>query len=481
MVVDRNVSATIAWSESMSEGISAELEGIDLGDKRLNRRSKQIIDALAANPEASINSSCEGVNDTIGAYRFFNNPEVEPQRILQPHLEATKRRMQEQAVVLIVQDTTELDYSDHPAKDAGSLNREERLGLYDHTHLALTPEGLCLGVVGQEQFDRAAESLGKSQQRKALPIEEKESFRWLVGYRLASQLQGECRDTQIISVADREADIYDIFVAAQQHDTPADFIIRAKEDRSTPQRDIAAGPAVYRKVREEVSASQVRTTRIIDLPRTPKRQARQAELEIRALRVTVKPPHARSHLPTVTYNVVLAEEVNGPGDGTDVSWLLITTLPIDSVEEILLVIDYYVARWTIEVYFRVLKTGCRVEEIQLETTHRLKNCLAFYKIIAWRVMYVTYLNRECPELPCTAVFDDSEWKSVWRVTTKKEVPEHPPMLSEFVPLLARLGGYNNRPREKPPGPQVIWVGIRRMTDFAAAWLAFGPNEETTRV
>jgi hypothetical protein len=282
-------------------------------------------------------------------------------------------------------------------------------------------------------------------------------------------------------VSDSEADIYDIFLEAEQHPTPADFIIRGKEDRSTPERDLEAGPAVYRKVRDEVSASEIRATRIVDLPQTPKRQARQAELEIRALRVTVKPPHARSRLPQVTYNVVLVEEVGGPGDGTDVSWLLITTLPIDSLEEILLVIDYYVARWTIEVYFRTLKTGCRVEEIQLESVARLKNCLAFYKIIAWRVMHVTFLGRECPTLPCTAVFAESEWKSVWRVTTKKELPEKPPLLSEFIPLVARLGGYNNRAGERPPGPQVIWVGIRRMIDFATAWLAFGPREETTCV
>ena len=465
----------------MDEGISAELFGIDMGDERLNRRSTQLIEALAANPEASINASCEGWGDTVAAYRFFNNSKVDPQRILQPHLEATKRRMQEQPVVLIVQDTTELDYSAHPPEDAGCLNKKERLGLYDHTHLAVTPQRLCLGVVGQEQFDRTPDSLGQSQQRKSLPIEAKESLRWLSGYRLASQLAGECPDTQIVSVSDSEADIYDIFLEAEQHPTPADFIIRGKEDRSTPERDLEAGPAVYRKVRDEVSASEIRATRIVDLPQTPKRQARQAELEIRALRVTVKPPHARSRLPTVTYNVVLVEEVGGPGDGTDVSWLLVTTLPIDSTEEILLVIDYYVARWTIEVYFRTLKTGCRVEEIQLETVARLKNCLAFYKIIAWRVMHVTFLGRECPTLPCTAVFAESEWKSVWRVTTKKELPEKPPLLSEFIPLLARLGGYNNRAGERPPGPQVIWVGIRRMIDFATAWLAFGPREDKTCV
>ena len=461
----------------MCEGIAAELEGIDLGDKRLNRRSERIIEALAADPQASVNSACDGWSDTMAAYRFFDNQAVEPNQILQPHIDATKRRMSEHPVVLILQDTTELDFSAHPPVDAGCLNKDDRFGLYDHTHLAVTPERLCLGVVGAEQFDRTPESLGNTHARRTLPIEQKESFRWLTGYRLASQLAGECSDTQIVSIADREADIYDIFVEAEQHATPADFVIRAKEDRCTPERDPDSGPAVYRKVRDEVSVSEIRATQTIDLPQTPKRAARKAELEIRAIRVAVKPPHARSHLPSVTYSVVLVEEVNGPMDGTDVSWLLITTLPIDSVEDVLRVIDYYVARWIIEVYFRTLKTGCRVEEIQLETTARVKRCLAFYKIIAWRVMYLTYLNRECPSLPCTAVFDESEWKSVWCVTSRQELPETPPTLSEFVALLAQLGGYNNRRTEPPPGPQTIWVAIRRMTDFATAWLSFGPNNE----
>jgi hypothetical protein len=424
-----------------------------------------------------VNAACDGWGETLAAYRFFDNPKVEPDLILQPHVAATKRRMENHPVVLVAQDTTELDFSLHPPEDAGCLNTKDRMGLYDHMHLAITPERLCLGVVGSEQFDRTPESLGNTKKRKNLPIEEKESFRWLTGYRLASELAGECTDTQIVSVADSEADIYDIFLEAERHPTPADFLIRAKEDRSTPERDLDAGPAVYRKVRDEVGASEVLVRKAIDLPQTPKRAARKAELEIRALRVTVKPPHARSQLPTVTLNVVLVEEVNGPQDGTDVSWLLLTTLPIDSIEDVLRVIDYYVARWTIEVYFRVLKTGCRVEEIQLETTRRLKNCLAFYKIIAWRVLHVTYLNRECPSLPCTAVFDDCEWKSVWRVTTKKKLPKNPPALSEFMALLAQLGGYNNRPSEPPPGPQAIWIGIRRMTDFAMAWLAFGPTRE----
>jgi len=461
----------------MCEGIADELQGVDLGDKRLNRRSVRVIESLAANPEASINASCEGWAETLAAYRFFDNDSVTPEQILEPHLRATQRRMRDHPVVLIVQDTTELDYTQHPPKDARCLNYEQRFGLFEHASLAVTPDKLCLGVVGSELFDREAESLGQTNRRRTLPVEEKEGFRWVKGYRLACQLAAECPDTQIVSVADREADMYDIFVDAQrQTGSRADYIIRAQKDRSTLEPDLESGPAAYHKVRDEVSRSKLRTTRTIELSQTPTRAARQAHLEIRAISVDVKPPHARRHLlPSVTHNVVLVTEVGGPDDGTEMCWLLITTLPIETIDDVLRIIDYYVARWTVEVYFRTLKTGCRVEDIQLETTARLKRCLAFYKIIAWRVLYLTYLNRTCPKLPCTAVFAECEWKSVWRVVTKKPLPKKTPTLSRFMELLTQLGGYNNRATDAPPGPQPLWVGLRRMTDFATAWLTFGPE------
>jgi hypothetical protein len=462
----------------MCEGVAEELFGIDLGDIRLNKRSIQVIEALAANPEASINASCDGWTETVAAYRFFDNDAVTPELILQPHLAATKRRMREHPVVLIPQDTTELDYTQHPPKDARCMSYEHRLGLFEHVALAVTPDRLCLGVVGSEFFDREAESLGKTKERRTLPIEEKESFRWLKGYRLACQLASECSDTQIVSVADREADIYDIYVDAQKQTGPrADYVIRAQEDRSTLEPDPESGPAAYHKVREEVSRSKLLATRTIELSQTPKRAARQAHLEIRAIAVDVKPPHARKHLlPSVNVNVVLVQEIGGPDDGAEVRWLLITTLPIETIDDVLRIVEYYRARWVVEVFFRILKTGCRVEDIQLETNARLKRCLAFYKIIAWRVLYLTYLNRTCPKLPCTAVFADCEWKSVWRVVTKKPLPKKTPTLSKFMELLTQLGGYNNRATEAPPGPQPLWVGIRRMTDFATAWIAFGPKQ-----
>jgi hypothetical protein len=463
----------------MCEGIAAELEGIDLGDQRLNKRSKRIMTELAESPELSINASCDGWGDTQAAYRFFDNEVVEPENILEPHVEATKARIRQHAVVLAVQDTTECDYTQHPQKDARCLNSSTRHGVYKHTVLAVTPERLALGVLSSEYFDRDEESLGRTNERRTLPIEEKESFRWLQGYRTATAIAQGCPETLIVNVADREADIYDIFVEAQKTEgVKAEYVIRAKEDRSTLERNPDAGPNAYHKISAQVAASPCLAVREIPLPETAKRAARLATVEIRAMRFTVKPPHARSKLPAVSLNVVFVQEVGGPGDGTDVSWLLLTTLSIDTLEEIECVIQYYCARWVIEIYFRTLKTGCRIEQIQLETLHRLKNCLAFYDIIAWRILHLTYLNRTTPDVPCTAVFTTSEWKSVWTVVKREELPKRTPRLNEIVLLVARLGGYNNRPDEPAPGPQTLWMGLRKLSSFAIAWEAFGSREES---
>jgi len=333
-------------------------------------------------------------------------------------------------------------------------------------------------VLEVDFFDRTPESLGHGRERKPLPIEEKETYRWLEGYRLACQLQGRQPETQIVSVADSEADVYEIFLETDKQTTPADFIIRAKQDRTSPQRDRAAGPCAYQKVRQEVAASELVTVREIELCPTPKRAARRARLEVRAQRVTVKPPADRKHLDTVSYNLVLVEETGRPADDeTRVSWLLITTLPITSTAEVLRVIDYYVGRWPIEVFFRIFKSGCRVEEIQLETNARLRRCLMFYKIIAWRIAYLTYLGRASPNLACDQVFAECEWKAVWRVVTRQRVPKKAPPLGKFLLLLAELGGYNHRTGDAPPGPQTLWLALRRMLDFALAWKLFQSNDE----
>lgn len=470
----------------MDTGIALELQGVDLGDRRLNARSLKVIEALSKDPQASVNGAVEGWGDTQAAYRLLDNPNVTPEKILKPHRQATAERMRAESVVLMAQDTTVLDYSAHPPKDARCLSRTEQFGFYHHVQLALSPDRVPLGVVGTKNFDRTPESLEeekheKRKRRTKTPIEGKESFRWLEGYRNACQLAAECPDTQVVSLADSEADIYDIFVEAQQAaadgSTRADYVIRAHENRSTPERNREVSRRTWHKVFDQVQASPLRTRHQVELHETPKREARLATLEIRALEVQVKPPNHRPDEPHITHNMVLVQEVHGPDDGTDVSWMLMTTLPIDTVEDVLRVIDFYVVRWTIEVWFRTLKTGCRVEELQLETRARLQNCLAFYNIIAWRVLFLTLQNRAAPDQPCTVFFADHEWKPVWCVTTKQPLPKKPPSLAEMMKLLTRLGGYNNRNTERPPGPQPVWIGLRRMLDYAIAWQTFGPTAE----
>jgi len=459
--------------------VSEELYGIDLGDERLNKRSRKLITSLAIDPQLSVNAACDGWAETYASYKFFDNGKVTPEKVLAPHRAATLNRMRARPVVLIAQDTTELDYTAHPAKDAKRLDRIYRFGFYEHVQLAVTPQGLPLGVVGTESFDREPESLGRAQDRRTAAIEHKESHRWLKAYQNACGLQVLCPDTQVVSLADREGDIYDVYVEHRDHVGPrADFVVRVQQARSTLQRNPAAGPHAYCKVLDKLRQSPLLRSLQIDLPATSKRAARKACLEVRALTLTVKPPHARKYLQPITINVVLVEEVGGPGDGTDVSWQLITSLPLDTIDEVLRIVSYYRQRWSVELFFKTLKTGCRVEDLRLETTARLKKALALYEIIAWRIVYVTYLSRTAPDTPCDQVFAPHEWKSVWLVTRKSPLPIQPPTLAEFVRLLTGLGGYNNRAKERQPGPLPFWIGIRRMYDLALAYQTFGPGDGT---
>ena len=415
---------------------------------------------------ASINAACGGLAKTTAAYRFFDNEKVTPEKLLEPHLAATIERMQGQLVVLLVQDTTELDDSAHPPEGSGPLRSLTTRGYLDHTTLAVTPERLALGIVDVQMIARTDAGFGQSKARQNAPLETKEIARWLHGYRTAARLQALVPDTQLISVSDREGDLYEILVEARDALQKVDFLIRSGKDRRLPERDTEAEGDTWIKLHDRLAEGAVRTTRTVELPRAAKRAARTAVVEVRAATFTLKPPHTKSKLGEVTVNVVEVREIDPPADGTEVHWVLLTSLPITTTEEILRVIDFYAARWTIESYFRVLKSGCTVEDLQLETTPRLWRCLMLYRIIAWRVMHLTYLGRECPELPCDVVFADHEWKPVWQIVQKQPPPKTAPPLAEFVRVLATLGGYNNRKHDGPPGPQSPLAPARQTTRHA---------------
>jgi len=201
------------------------------------------------------------------------------------------------------------------------------------------------------------------------------------------------------------------------------------------------------------------------------RKSRLVKQNIRTATLTIPPPVHKKHLPNITINAVFLEELNSPEGASPINWLLLTTLPVDTLEDATLVVKLYLSRWGIELFFKVLKSGCKIEKLRFEKANRLLPCIAMFMIVAWRVMYATYLGRECPNAPCSLLYDDDEWRSVFAVVTKSQPPEEPPNLSDFTKMVASLGGYRGRKSDGSPGIQAMWIGIQAMHRMAAGWSA----------
>lgn len=472
---------------------SAEMENADLEDRRLNRRLTRILSDLGERPTASIPAACGGYAEMTAAYRFFDNDKVTWQRILQPHYDRTRQRAAGQDVVLLVQDTTELDLTrpQQQVRGAGPLSATTRRGVFVHPLQVFTTDGTPLGAAWVDLWARPEDTATpqeKEQWRREAPIEDKESYRWLEGLRQARAVAQQLPQTTCVCVADSEADIYEVF-AEPRGEHPVHWLVRAAyPDRCTasPAADAAAAA---RHLRERALGGTLLYTEEIAVRGRPAkvgcdkrarrqpRQDRTARVEARATTLSLQPPRRPAgELPPVTVNVVLVRETDPPAGEEPVEWLLLTTLPIGDAEQVRRVVQYYRTRFLIEVYFRVLKSGCRVEQRLFEAVERLLPCVAVYLIVAWRTLMLCRLGRSSPDLNCEAVFEPSEWRAVWAVVRRTAVPATPPRLAEMLRLVARLGGYIDRPdREDPPGPQTVWLGLQRMRDLARAWETFGPG------
>jgi len=484
----------------MQKWIEEEFGTSDFGDIRLDKRCILLADRLSLKPSESIPAACGTWKNTIGAYRFFDNDKVTEKEILRVHRDAVLKRIREHKTVLLIQDTTEIDITrpTEQVQDSGPLNDSSRIGFLNHVMLAVTPDGIPLGVADTEIWNRDPEEFGnnknkskgsKEKAKKQKPIEEKESFRWLQFFRKACEVQTLSPATKIICISDSEGDIYECFAEGNREDQSgkADWIVRACQNRSLE------GPPeekkVYRKLWDEAGSAKVSGLLEIKVSknepssggnrkRKQGRSARKCTAEVRAKKVKLKAPYRKgTRLPNTEVNAVLIRETDPPSDEQAVEWLLLTGLPIDSAEAVETVIHCYCCRWQIEIYFRVLKSGCRVEKRQLETAERYKPCLMLYMIIAWWVMYVMMSGRKCPDMPCDRILSEEEWKSVYVIVKHREPPLQIPTLQEMVGMIARLGGYLGRKNDGPPGPKAMWIGMQRMTDFALAWKAFRPPPE----
>lgn len=406
---------------------------------------------LAEHAEASVPQASGSASESQSIYRFWANERVQPTQILASHRGSVVERANEAGVVLAIQDTTDLNFSGlQQTSGLGFINQSRQQGIKVHSCFAVSGSGAPLGLLHQHTWTRA-ERTGKRGERRKKATSEKESQRWLDT--LTAAEQGINETVCLVHVGDREADIYDLFVQPRRANSA--LLIRAEYNRKVRHELDYLIPAIEQ--------APVLGQQTITLERNPERPARSATLTVRGLQVTIEVPRHHKQpkqCQPVTLNVLLVEEVTPPAEGKPIRWLLLTTLPIDRFEQAWQCVQWYSLRWLIERFHFTLKSGCRIEQLQLETAGRLLNALATYSIVAWRLMWLTYAARLSPDDSCATVLQAAEWKLLRRKFAPKNRSQKPPTLQQAVRWIAQLGGFLARPGDGDPGLKTLWRGIR---------------------
>lgn len=449
----------VAPAQASGDWAEAEFGSARFGDCRLTQRFVSIARDFYSRPQANIPKACNGERAKVKAvYRFLDNQEVTLAKLLKPHQEQTLKRMAEHKVVLAVQDSTSLNYTAHTlTAGLGPIGTKHSgaLGLIVHDTVAVTPEGLALGVLDAQVWVRDWED-----KQAGRPIEQKESVKWLRSYQLAAKLQGQLKKTRVVSVGDREADIYELFAMAGEHIEAGGphLLVRASEDRCLAE--------TQKKLWDRVQTQPLAGYREVVVPPRPGRKARKANLSVRFCEVVLSPPQGKSALGNIRLWAVHARERRAPSGVEAVEWMLLTTMEVNDFDQACEKLDWYVQRWMIEVFHRTLKTGCRIEDRLLRTVPRLENCLTIDMMVAVRIMHLTWLGRTHPNRPCTIYFEDNQWKALSCFLTRKRTPQKTtPSIREVVGWIAKLGGYLGRNSDRAPGTQVLWEGIQRADDI----------------
>ena len=477
---------------TLGEGLDAgswagnEFGGAPLGDARLSARLVESAHHMAQCPMRAITGATNGARAVVkGHYRLIDQPAdsaVTVEHILAPHRERTLQRMQSESTVLCVQDTTSLSFTRRGqtqglgvigSNQTGALARGLRL----HTTLAVSTEGLPLGVL-RAGFDAPPPPDPEATGPKAR--EDKKSFRWVEGLRDCAQAARRLPRTRVVCTMDREADFLDLFVEQREHAPQVELLVRAKVNRILGHECTAEGDKAVRRLFDEVRNAPARGTCTVEVSRQSarvkaskqapkkKRPARRAETTLRYQPVALPCPGATP----VALWMVHAREEHPPANTEPLEWFLLTTVPVNSTHDATRILVWYTLRWRIEDYFRILKSGCKVEELQHHRAERLERAIAIKMVVGWRIQLMTRLGREVPELPAEVLFSDLELRVLATFARSRNlaVPQH---LGQAVELLARLGGWMGRKRD-PPGAQLLWHGY---TQLAAMTFAFELRDE----
>lgn len=462
---DRQQALGEHWSQS-------EVDQAAFKDVRLGRRFSDLLCRLSDRMGGTIPLACQDWAGTKAAYRFFSNPKVEEGEILSGHMEATKARYAaSEGPILVLQDTTEFTYQRRNPHDIGftkSVNsgrdKDGRLrhhavcGILMHSSLAVTEQGLPLGLAAVKFWNRdkfkGAAQLERKINRTRIPIEAKESVRWLDNLRQSVALLGQ--PDRCVHVGDRESDIYELYCLAKNLGTH--FVVRTVVDRLAGNGD--------HTVKSEMHEAPSAGTYNIDV-RVDDDTIKRVTLDIRYKRIHVRPPIGKQkRYPALDLTVIHASEVGVPSGRKPILWKLVTDLEVANLDAAIEKIRWYSLRWKIEVFHKILKSGCRAEDAKLRTADRLTNLVALFCIVSWRVLWMTMIARTAPEASPTIVFTATEISILDRVIADSgNRGAKPGTLQFYLNKLSRLGGYLARMSDPPPGNTVVWRGLRRLVDI----------------
>ncbi|RCN55840.1 IS4 family transposase [Acidiferrobacter thiooxydans] len=463
---DPDVRAIMEAGTESVEWVRQEFARADLSDKRLDRRLVKTAEYLAQSPGSPINEACGNWASTQAAYRLFNNAKASAAGILKPHWEATAARMAGcGGAVLVMQDTVFFSYGRHVRTRGlgpiGKSNAAHDRGLIMHNALAFTTSGVPLGIVSQSIWARGEipeeDYQEKIERLQVTAIEEKESAKWLIA--LKETVERAPAGVPVVTVADRESDFFEFLTRAQ--DLQAHYLIRARTDRKLVPEDSAG----CTRMLEALSDAPAWGSMTIEVPGNGSRKARTAAIEVRTAEVTIQPPPRRGAAQTsgssepVTVTLIGATESSPPAGVEPISWVLLTNLIVKDFASATEKVRWYGRRWGIEIWHKVLKSGCKVEDCLLEEALRLKRYLTLFSIIGVRLMHVTYLARAHPDRPATEVFSEEEVEALHIRVTRALPPAGPaPTLRDMVRMLGRLGGHLGRKGDGEPGVTVLWRG-----------------------
>lgn len=467
-----SVSALEAAPTQTADWVIREFAQAQLPDERLHRRLEMIVSAFAQKPTASIPQACANWGEAKGAYRFLENERVVAKDLRQAHHLATLDRVKAHAVVLAIQDTTALNYSTHPKTQGLGLlgsHSPKTIGLWLHSMVAVSPKGEPLGWLHNVIGVRQPRGVGRPRKKP------KESLRWVESLQACQELALQCPQTLWVNVADREGDFYELFEqalkvsgAGQVH-----LLVRAYQDRRLANSQGTLWPEVGR---QPVAASlAIRVGRKGDQP------SRMTRLNLRFCPVELQAPRGKAGHPIKLWAIEASESVPVPKGNGPILWRLLTSLPVVEAAQAIEKVQWYAQRWQIEVLHKVLKSGCQIEQRQLETAQRLERVLSLDLVVAWRVLCLCKSAREMPEDPVSHWLPQAQWQALCCYAQRRTTPpQNAPSVRQAVRWLAQMGGFLGRKGDGEPGPQTLWRGLHKLEAITEMWQLFQEKERTQK-